>query len=274
MIASPARLAALDSVKADLRRLADPRGLSDADADRLVRTLPAVTWLMHGVHGNEISSSDAALAEAYHLLAAQNDPDVELVRRDSIVVIDPMQNPDGRARFTVNNLLGAAALPDSNPLSAEHDEPWPGGRSNHYLFDMNRDWFSQSQPETRGRIAAMLDWFPHVVVDLHEMGGDSSYYFAPPAHPINPHVTRAQTRIVRSVRPRECGEIRRARLRVLRARELRRVLSGLRRVVADLSRRDRHDLRAGVAARPRLEAERRRSPVVSRRASSTTSRPR
>jgi hypothetical protein len=193
VIASPARLAALEAVKADLRRLADPRGLPDADADRLVRTLPAVTWLMHGVHGNEISSSDAALAEAYHLLAAQNDPDVELVRRDSIVVIDPMQNPDGRARFIVNNLLGGAAAPDPNPLAAEHDEPWPGGRSNHYLFDMNRDWFSQSQPETRGRIAAMLEWFPHVVVDLHEMGGDSSYYFAPPAHPINPHVTRAQT---------------------------------------------------------------------------------
>jgi hypothetical protein len=193
VIASPSRLAALDAVKADLRRLADPRGLADAEADRLVRALPAVTWLMHGVHGNEISSSDAALAEAYHLLAAQNDPDAEIVRRESIVVIDPMQNPDGRARFIVNNLLGAASSPDANPLAAEHDEPWPGGRSNHYLFDMNRDWFSQSQPETRGRIAAMLEWFPHVVVDLHEMGGDSSYYFAPPAHPINPHVTRAQT---------------------------------------------------------------------------------
>src|SRR5688572_1958332 len=193
VIASAERIAALDSVKADLRRVADPRSLSAADADRLVRELPVVTWLMHGVHGDEISSSDAALAEAYHLLAAQNDPDVELVRRDSIVVIDPMQNPDGRARFIVNNLLGAAASPDPNPSAAEHVEPWPGGRSNHYLFDMNRDWFSQSQPETRGRIAAMLEWFPHVVVDLHEMGGDSSYYFAPPAHPINPHVTRAQT---------------------------------------------------------------------------------
>jgi len=193
VIASPARLAALDSVKADLRRLADPRGLSPGDGDRLVRSLPAVTWLMHGVHGDEVSSSDAALAEAYHLLAAQNDADVDLVRRDSIVVIDPMQNPDGRARFIVNNLLGGAASPDSNPSAAEHDQPWPGGRSNHYLFDMNRDWFSQSQPETRGRIAAMLDWYPHVVVDLHEMGGDSSYYIAPPAHPINPHVTRSQT---------------------------------------------------------------------------------
>jgi hypothetical protein len=193
VIASPAHLAALDAVKADLRRLADPRGLSSGEADRLIRSLPSVTWLMHGVHGDEISSSEAALAEAYHLLAAQNDADAELIRRDSIVVIDPMQNPDGRARFVVNNLLGGAASPDPNPSAAEHDQPWPGGRSNHYLFDMNRDWFSQSQPETRGRIAAMLEWFPHVVVDLHEMGGNSSYYFAPPAHPINPHVTRSQT---------------------------------------------------------------------------------
>ena len=192
VIASPERMARLDQVKADLRRLGDPRSLSRADADRLIRELPVVTWLMHGVHGNEISSSDAALAEAYHLLAARNDADIQAVLRDSIVVIDPMQNPDGRARFVVQNLLGASADRDGNPLAAEHDEPWPGGRSNHYLFDMNRDWFSQSQPETRGRTRAILDWFPHVVVDLHEMGGDSTYYFGPPAEPINPHIPPAQ----------------------------------------------------------------------------------
>ncbi len=192
IIGAPERIARLDQVKADLRRLADPRGLSNADADRLVRELPVVTWLMHGVHGNEISSSDAALAEAYHILASQGDADVQAILRESIVVIDPMQNPDGRARFVFQNLLGRAAEPDPNPVSAEHDEPWPGGRSNHYLFDMNRDWFAQSQVETRGRIKAMLEWFPHVVVDLHEMGGDSTYYFAPPADPINPHITKAQ----------------------------------------------------------------------------------
>src|SRR5918995_551929 len=193
VIASPERIATLDAVKEQLRRLADPRGLSGPEADRLLRTLPAVTWLMHGVHGDEISSSDAALAEAYHLLAAQRDPDVDLVLQQSIVVVDPMQNPDGRARFIVNNLFGAAASPDPTPAAAEHDQPWPGGRANHYLFDMNRDWFSQSQPETRGRIAAMLEWFPQVVVDLHEMGGNSSYYFAPPADPLNPHITKAQS---------------------------------------------------------------------------------
>src|SRR5262245_41470363 len=127
IIGSPERIAQLDRVKADLRRLADPRGLSRDDADRLVRELPVVTWLMHGVHGNEISSSDAALAEAYHILAAQGDQDIQQVFRDSIVVIDPMQNPDGRARFVVQNLMGRAANSDANPNAAEHDEPWPGG---------------------------------------------------------------------------------------------------------------------------------------------------
>jgi hypothetical protein len=193
-IASPARIAALDAVKADLKRLADPRGLSGADESRLVSTLPAVTWLMHAVHGNEISSSDAALAEAYHLLAARGDAMADTILRESIVLIDPLENPDGRARFIFQTRLGRAATPDPERLSAEHDEPWPGGRTNHYLFDMNRDWFAQSQPETRGRLAVALDYFPHVVVDLHEMGADNTYYFAPPADPLNPLITPDQVR--------------------------------------------------------------------------------
>ena len=149
-------------------------------------------WLVHAVHGNEISSPDAALALAHHLLAAQDDPGADLVRREAIVLIDPLQNPDGRARFLASNALGRAARPDAEPASAEHDEPWPGGRGNHYLFDMNRDWFAQAQPETRGRLRFFLDWYPHVAVDLHEMGGDSTYYFAPPARPLNPYFSRAQ----------------------------------------------------------------------------------
>jgi hypothetical protein len=193
-IASPARIARLDEVKADLKRLADPRGLSSADEARLLSSLPAVTWLMHAVHGNEISSSDAALAEAYHLLAARGDSMVDTILRESVVLIDPLENPDGRARFVFQNRLGRAATPDPDRLSAEHDEPWPGGRTNHYLFDMNRDWFAQSQPETRGRLKIALDYYPHVVVDLHEMSGDSTYYFAPPADPLNPLITGDQIR--------------------------------------------------------------------------------
>ena len=193
-IASPARISRLDLIKADLKRLADPRTVSTAEQSRLVGELPVVTWLMHGVHGNEISSGDAALAEAYHLLAARGDTMVDTILRESIVLIDPLENPDGRSRFLLQHKLGRAATPDGERLSAEHDEPWPGGRSNHYLFDMNRDWFAQTQPETRGRLKVALDYFPHVVVDLHEMGGDSTYYFAPPADPLNPFITPDQIR--------------------------------------------------------------------------------
>lgn len=192
VIGSPARIAGLDQVKADIKRLADPRRLARAEADRLVASLPVVVWLEHGVHGNEISSGDAALLEAYHLLAARGDDGVDAVLKDALVLIDPMQNPDGRARFIFQNLQGQAAAPDPAPFNAEHDEPWPGGRANHYLFDMNRDWFAQTQPETRGRVAIALDFFPQVTVDLHEQGGNNSYYFAPPADPVNPHYTKQQ----------------------------------------------------------------------------------
>src|SRR5215510_5383669 len=192
IIADTDRIRRLDEIKAGLQRLANPASLSAPDAERLIKESPVVVALVHGVHGNEISSGEAALAEAYHLLAAQNDATVDLIRRQSVVIIDPMQNPDGRARFVFQNLLGQASTPDPEPAAAEHDEPWPGGRSNHYLFDLNRDWFAQTQPESRGRVKLMLEWAPHVVVDLHEMGGDSTYYFPPAAEPPNPHMTRTQ----------------------------------------------------------------------------------
>ena len=190
IVGSAERIAKLDDIKRGMQALAS----GGADAAKLIPSLPVVVWLIHGVHGNEISSSDAALQEAYHLLAARGHADTDLTLREAIVIIDPMQNPDGRQRFVTTNLLGRAAEPDPEPSSAEHDEPWPGGRSNHYLFDMNRDYFALSQPETQGRARAMLEWYPQVVVDLHEMGGNSTYYFAPPADPINPYLTEAQRR--------------------------------------------------------------------------------
>ncbi|MBP6705463.1 MAG: peptidase M14, partial [Vicinamibacteria bacterium] len=169
VVGSADRMAKLDAIKAGLKKLADPRTTSATERDELIRTLPVAVWLLHGVHGNEISSSDAALAEAYHLLAARNDAGVDAIMGNALVIIDPMENPDGRARFVFQNLLGRAARPDPEPISAEHDEPWPGGRANHYLFDMNRDWFALSQPETIGRIDVHQQYFPQVAVDLHEM---------------------------------------------------------------------------------------------------------
>ncbi len=191
-IGSAERMARIQDVQAGLAELADPRGLAAEEMDRLVRELPAVVWLFHGVHGNEISSPEAGLALAYHLLAAQGDDEVDLIRREAVVLIDPLQNPDGRARFVASNSLGQSRLPDPEAASAEHVEPWPGGRSNHYLFDMNRDWFAQTQPESRGRLGVFLTWYPHVAVDLHEMGGNSTYFFAPPAAPRNPHLVESQ----------------------------------------------------------------------------------
>ncbi len=190
IVASPERIRQLDQIKAGLRQLSNPT--ASTDVARLARELPVVVVLTHGVHGNEISSGEAALAESYHLLAAQGDATVDLIRREAIVIIDPMQNPDGRARFVFQNLLGQAMTPDAEPAAAEHDEPWPGGRSNHYLFDLNRDWFAQNHPESQGRVKLLLEWSPQVVVDLHEMGGNSTYYFPPAADPANPHQTKTQ----------------------------------------------------------------------------------
>lgn len=192
IISSEANLARLDQVKAAMQKLADPRKTTDAEAEQLTRDMPAVTWLAYGVHGNEISSTDAALLTAYHLLAAQNDDTVRQILDQTIVILDPMQNPDGRDRFIHYFRGNVGRWPDGDPQAAEHSEVWPSGRVNHYLFDMNRDWFAHTQPETRGRAKAYLEWFPVVFVDLHEMGGNSTYYFAPPAQPYNPNLTAPQ----------------------------------------------------------------------------------
>ena len=191
-IGSSTNISRLDEIKLGMQRLADPRGTPLNEANSLINRLPSSAWLIAGVHGNEISSVDAALLTAYHLLAAQKDELVEAAMKNSIVLIDPMQNPDGRDRFINYFRQTTGRFPDADLQSAEHNEVWPGGRTNHYLFDMNRDWFAQTQPETRGRTRIYLEWFPQVVADLHEMGTNSTYYFAPPALPWNPNLTRTQ----------------------------------------------------------------------------------
>lgn len=196
VIGSRERIAGLEAIKADLRTLNDPRGLSSADAEALLKRLPVVTMVMHGIHGNESTSSGAAMAEAYHLLAAQGDADVELAFRESLMVIEPMENPDGRARFLAANQLGAARWPDPDPVAAERNEPWPGGRGNHYLFDLNRDLFIQSQVESVAKIGLFLELRPHIIADLHEMSGNSTYFFPPTAEPSNPWFTERQIQLM------------------------------------------------------------------------------
>lgn len=192
VIARPETMERLDTVQSGLQQLADPAGLNAADRDRLIADLPAVVWLSYGVHGDEISSTDAGLRMAYHLLAARGDAVVDTILDNTIVIIDPTQNPDGRNRFVQSFRAARGLSPSEDRFTAEHDQPWPGGRFNHYLFDLNRDWFARTQPETRGRVDAILDWRPVVVVDAHEMGGDSSYFFAPSAEPFNPNIVDSQ----------------------------------------------------------------------------------
>ncbi|MEM9233890.1 MAG: M14 family zinc carboxypeptidase, partial [Pseudomonadota bacterium] len=143
-------------------------------------------------HGDEITPPDSALIIAYHLLAAEGEDLVDTILDNTIVVIDANQNPDGRERFvhSFTSALGLEPLADRHTV--EHDQPWPRGRFNHYLFDLNRDWFVMTQPETRGKVAALLEWHPVVYVDSHEMGGDNTYFFPPSAHPFNPNITNAQ----------------------------------------------------------------------------------
>jgi hypothetical protein len=191
-VGSEVNIKRLAEIRAAMQKLADPRKTPPSEARKLMAGLPAVISLAYGVHGNEISSPDAALLTAYHLLAARDDRVAEQILRDVLVLIDPTQNPDGRDRFIHNFEQTRGLEPDASPLAAEHNEPWPGGRGNHYLFDLNRDWFAMTQPETRGRIRLFLEWYPLVSVDLHEMASDSTYYFAPAADPYNPHLVAAQ----------------------------------------------------------------------------------
>lgn len=192
VIGSAENVAKLNDFENNIQKLADPRITDRVTANELMESMPATVWLGYGVHGNEISSTDAAMMTAYHLLASKNHPMTQKILENTLIFIDPLQNPDGRERFTSRYYANLGLEPSGDRYSADQNEPWPRGRSNHYLFDMNRDWLAMTQPETQGRILTMNQYLPLVVIDLHEMGGDMSYYFAPAAQPMNPLMTEAQ----------------------------------------------------------------------------------
>lgn len=183
VIAREENLARLDAILDRNRELATP-GTTELQAREIVRDNPLVIYYQYGVHGNESSSSEAAMWTAWDL--ARGAGPVAGVLDSAIVVIDPVVNPDGRNRYVSWYKQATGAEPNPNPESREHWEPWPGGRFNHYLFDLNRDWAAMTQPETRQRIATWGYWMPQVDVDFHEMSSNSSYFFFPATEPINP----------------------------------------------------------------------------------------
>ena len=190
-VSAAEHISRLEAIRADLDRLADPRRVPEAEIDALAARVPVVVWIGGSVHGDEPSGGEAALALA-HLLAFGDGPEVREILSGAVVLLDPAQNPDGRARFLASLRQARGARSDPEPASAEHLQPWPGGRFSHDLFDLNRDWFALTHPETEARVRALLAWHPSVAVDLHEMGADQAYFFAPPAEPHHPLITGEQ----------------------------------------------------------------------------------
>ncbi|ATL48100.1 zinc carboxypeptidase [Chitinophaga caeni] len=159
--------------------------LSLSNGNEANTKLPPVVWLSYNVHGNEAVSSEAAMKTLYALLQA---PYAKLLD-NTVVVIDPCLNPDGRERYINFYNSNVGKKYDATRFAREHREPWPGGRSNHYYFDLNRDWAWQTQVESKERLKVYHEWMPQVHVDFHEQGIDNPYYFAPAAEPFHEVIT-------------------------------------------------------------------------------------
>ncbi|RZP30304.1 hypothetical protein EVA23_03755 [bacterium] len=188
MISSKKNMANIDNIKKSISMLADPRTLDDAKtANKIIKQTPAIAWMAYAIHGDEISSTDAAIQLAYQL-AAGTDPATKNILKNLVVSIDPNENPDGRERYLQQLLQWRGEIVNSDANSLDHSGFWPYGRGNHYLFDLNRDWFATVHPETKGKVSAILDWNPQFLVDSHEMGSMDTYLFNPPRAPYNPYM--------------------------------------------------------------------------------------
>jgi hypothetical protein len=190
IVSAPENLARLDAIRennallADPRRLAGPRGR----AEEILRTQPVLTWISHAIHGDESASFETAMWTLY-TLAASEAPEIVGALRNSVVLLNPVFNPDGHERFVVYNNSVAVGSPES--FAFEQGEPWAVmGRSNHYRFDLNRDKLALSQPETRQETAVYLRWMPQVFVDQH--GQPETYFFPPNSLPVGRQTDRAR----------------------------------------------------------------------------------
>lgn len=170
----------LNEIRNNNRLLSNP----NADHADIIENNPAIVWLSYGVHGNEASSAEAALQTAYRLTAGE-DEETTLMREEAVTLIDPTLNPDGRERYITWYKSSQANVLNTDAYDLEHDEIWPGGRTNHYWFDLNRDWTWLVHPESRGRIAQYNQWMPQVHLDLHEQGYNNNYFTMPGTTPRN-----------------------------------------------------------------------------------------
>ena len=187
-ISSEENINRLDEIKKDVIMLSDARGINDSKANKLINKLPAIAWMAYSIHGNETSGADAALGLIYHLIAS-TDKEVEDMLSEMVVIVDPMMNPDGRDRFAKSLEQYRGTAPNYDDQSLLHTGDWPYGRTNHYYFDLNRDWIYLTQPETQGRVALINQWRPQILVDAHEMGPQDTFMTGPAREPINKNMS-------------------------------------------------------------------------------------
>lgn len=185
IITSEANQQRIDDIKSQHQALVDPERSDDVD----ISNLPSVLYQGFSVHGNESSGGNAAPLVAYYLAAGQSQ-EVQNLLDEVVILLDPCYNPDGFNRFASWVNVHKNKNMTADPNDREYDEAWPGGRTNHYWFDLNRDWMFIQHPESRGRIQAFHEWKPNVLTDHHEQGTNSTYHFSPgvPArtHPVTP----------------------------------------------------------------------------------------
>lgn len=175
-ITSPEHHGRLDEIRTEHVALTDPSVPAPTDAQ--LESMPVVVWLGFSIHGNEPSGANAALLTAYHLAAARG-PEIDEWLNRAVILLDPMYNPDGLGRFAhwANMHKGKVLVGDPN--HREHTEGFPSGRTNHYWFDLNRDWLLLQHPESRNRVRNFHRWKPNLLTDHHEMGTNSTFFFQP-----------------------------------------------------------------------------------------------
>jgi hypothetical protein len=184
IISSPANMKRIETIRQNNLRRTGMLDGSPVDEDI------AIVYLSYSVHGDEAAGSESAMAVLYDLIKGGAPYDTWL--ENTVVIIDPSLNPDGYNRFTQWSNSVSSSPNNPHPNAREHSQPWPGGRANHYYFDLNRDWVWQTQEESRDRVAFYLQWMPHIHADLHEMEPESPYYFAPASQPYHADITQWQ----------------------------------------------------------------------------------
>jgi hypothetical protein len=238
-------MAAIISLPQNLKRIEDIRlnnlrrtGMISGEVEK---DDMAIVYLSYSIHGNEAAGSECSMGVLYDLI--KGSPEIDRWLENTIVIMDPCLNPDGFDRFTQwsNSVSNHSSNP--RPETREHHQPWPGGRSNHYYFDLNRDWAWQTQKESRARVAFYQQWMPHIHVDLHEMDAESPYYFAPAAQPYHPHVTTWQGSFQQEIGKNHAMHF--DRQAIFYKRKIRSLLSVVRGYLSHLCRRHWYDLRTG-----------------------------